>query len=213
MNKNRANIKFYLIIGLLIVAMIPMTKYSLSYMHWLTKAKGYPGLYEQTNYYTFNQASEFLILHDQWQIITNDPKGDGDIPNWHDAKSLSLLTLNDTLWVRFRSYNNIDINEPMITLAIESPKGNSWYGTVDNFKYDKMITTGYTREGTSYKGYNYIGDTHGICTMQYDIEGNAFYLGIPMRSLKQFDQIRFVASIGNKGLWNDDFGNKVYEIP
>lgn len=153
-------ILLFSIIGLLLLICIPSVYYSLYYMHWYTKSQGYGGLYQQQEYYQFELAPSALKESD-WRQVVSDQKSDGDIPSWPDAKSLAILQANDTLWFRYELHNNIDINEPMISLALDvdgNPNnGSSWYGTASNFSYDMMITAGYVREGTNYKGYNFIG--------------------------------------------------------
>lgn len=146
-----------------------------------------------------------------WTNIASDPQFDGDIPNWPDAKSMDILNSGDTLWIKYDLYNNIDINEPMISIALDvdgNPNnGSSWYGTASDFSYDLMITAGYVREGIKYKGYNFIGPKVGLCTFLYDLENNCYFLGLPVEHIQEFEGARFVASVGNKGLWNDDFGD------
>lgn len=196
---------------IMLVISIPAAVYTLKYIHWYTKSQGYPGLYQQEEYYHFGPAPALLLNNSNWAKIVTDSRGDGDIPNWSDAKSLSQLQYNDTLWFKYELHNNIDINEPMVSLALDidgNPNnGTSWYGTTPNFNYDIIIAAGYVREGIKYKGYNFIDKKVGFCKLYYALETNSFLLGIPILHIKEFEGSRFVASAGNKGLWNDDFDN------
>ena len=198
------------IIGLLLLICIPSVYYSLHYMHWYSQSHGYDDLYLQKEYYQLELAPTLLIESSNWTRIASDPQDDGGIRNWSDAMTLSMLQSNDTLWVRYDLYNNIDINEPMISLALDVDgdpnNGINWHGTTSNFGYDMMIATGYVREGTNYKGYNFIDKNIGACTFLYDLENNSYFLGLPMKDIQKFEGARFVASVGNKGLWNDDIG-------
>lgn len=179
-------------------------------MHWHTKSQGCGGLYLQMNYYQLESAPSLLIDSSDCTKIASDPQNDGDIPNWSDAKSLSILRSNDTLWFKYELHNNIDINEPMISIALDVDgdlnNGNNWYGTTSDFAYDIMIAVVYVREGTKYKGYNFIDNNIGTCTFLYNLESNSYFLGLPMEHIQGFEGARFVASVGNMGLWNDDFG-------
>ena len=187
---------------------IPTTYYSLKYMNWYVKSQGYPGLYEQENYYQLISANSDLVENANWSEISSDESNDGDIPNWSDVKTLSTLLYQDTLWVKYELYNNIDINEPMVSLALDIDgdpnNGKDWYGTTSDFNYDIIITAGYTRVGEHYKGYNFAGDIGGQSVLSYHFATNCYFLGIPNDIIKEYEDSRFVASVGNKGLWNDD---------
>jgi len=52
------------------------------------------------------------------KIKSSDIKGNGDIPNSSNLKTLSQFKLNYTLWFRYELYNNLNINIPMVFLAI-----------------------------------------------------------------------------------------------
>ncbi len=196
---------------IMLVVSVPAIIYALKYMHWHTKSQGYPGLYQQKQYYQFESAPTQLLNHSNWEEIATDSQNDGDIPNWSDVKSLFQLQYEDTLWFKFDHYNNIDINEPMASLALDVDddpnNGSSWYGTVPDFNYDIIISAGYVREGSKYKGYNFIDTKVGFCSLYYALETNSFFLGIPIEQIREFEGAKFVASTGNKGFWNDDLDN------
>jgi hypothetical protein len=177
-------------------------------MHWYAKSPGYRGLYQQTEYYQFTSAPSFLVENADWEKISSDQPNDGDIPNWSDVKSLWALLHQDTIWFKYELHNHVDINEPMVSIALDSDgdpgNGNSWYGTVSDFNYDIIVTAGYTREGENYKGYNFLGDKTGVCVLSYDLVSNCYFLGIQYEDIERYEGARFVASVGNKGLWNDD---------
>ncbi len=139
-------------------------KYGLRYMNWYAKSKGYPGLYEKTDNYSFVQAPDYITKNLKWEILTSDFEKDGDLPNWPDADKLYISHTKDTLWIRFTLHNNLDINEPMISLAFEDENGKNWYGTVKDFTYSDMITAGYYRNENNYYGYNFIADSKGSCS-------------------------------------------------
>ena len=92
----------------------------------------------------------------------------------------------------------------MVSIAFEDLDGESWYGT-ESFKYGEIIATGYLRKGNIYVGYNFVGDEKGVLSLKYDLGSNSFFLGIPKRYLNRFANKRFVASVGYKGFWNDDY--------
>ena len=202
---------FKLIALALILISIPSIYYTLKYMHWITKSKGYPAIYDKEESYDFLPAGDYLIESDVWTEIDSDIENDGDIPNFADAKKLSQYFLNDTIWFKYDLHNNIDINNAMVTLALDidnnPSNGTKWYGTIDKFNYDIIIGVGYVREGLKYRGYNFIDDKVGHCIYRYVLDSNSLLLGIPKSYIKQFRGSKYVASVGNKGLWNDDLGS------
>lgn len=196
-----------LIFVLLISGLIYTSKYSLRYMHWKTKSNGYPDLYNQTDMYSFSLVN-VALKNAQWKQLGTDVKNDGDIPNWSDLKELSFLATEDTIWIRFTLHNYLDINEPMVSIALEKENGNNWYGTVD-FNYEGIISAGYYRDKEQYFGYNFAPDQKGICLLKYDLSSNSLFLGIPTEILKEYADRNFVASVGLKGLWNDDLDSLI----
>ncbi|NER15272.1 hypothetical protein GWK08_17580 [Leptobacterium flavescens] len=180
--------------------------YTLKYMHWYSKSHGYGELYQIEDEYPFEPLPDRLLADSSWINIAKDTKGDGDILNWPDAKELSVLHSKDTIWVKFTLFNNIDINEPMVSLAIEDKEnGRDWYGSVKDYKYGDIIATGYVRKGSSYFGYNFVQDKKGACKLYYQLPQNSLVIGIPRVYLEKYKNKRFVASVGHKALWNDDF--------
>ncbi len=191
----------------LLGVVVYLLPYKRDYMYWELKSKGYPDLYRQLEEYSFTQAPKKLTDSFEWVVIATDEKGDGDIPNWPDAKELSMLVNADTLWFRYTTYNNIDLNEPMVSIALyhsKNQQASPWYGTIQ-FNYNEMIAVGYFRENLRYKGYNMLAGEKGVCRLQYDIESNSLFLGVPTNLMVRYQGIEFIASIGLKGLWNDDF--------
>jgi len=198
-------ISFLVIVTLLL---IPATYYSLQYMNWKSMSQGYPELYQQAEYYELAAAPSYLIESPEWKKISSDAENDGVVPNWSDVKSLQSLSHGDTLWFRYELYNHIDLNEPMVSLALDIDNdpnnGTDWYGTTPDFYFDKIIAAGYTREGVNYKGYNFFGDKKGVCVLSYDLASDCYFLGIAHETIKDYKGARFVAAVGNKALWNDD---------
>ncbi len=192
---------------LLISGLIYTSKYSLRYMHWSTKSNGYPDLYNQTDSYSFSPVN-VVLKNAHWQQIGTDVMKDGDIPNWPDLKELSVVATEDSIWIRFTLHNYLDLNEPMVSIAFEKENGNNWYGTVD-FNYQEIISAGYYRDKDQYFGYNFAPDKKGICSLKYDLNSNSLFLGIPSETLKKYADRNFVASVGNKGLWNDDLDSLI----
>lgn len=190
--------------SILLIGLFVTSKYTLKYVHWLAKSGGYTELYVQTDKHEFNSAESSLI-DAQWASIGVDSSEDGDIPNWPDAKELLVYHAKDTVWLALSLHNNLDINEPMISLAVQNDEGRDWYGSVDNFKYKEMISAGYFRKGNSYYGYNRIDNQKGVCTLKYDLASNTLFLGLPVNLIEKFKDKTFVASVGQKALWNDDF--------
>ena len=195
----------------LIFISVPSIYYTLKYMHWITKSKGYPSIYDKEEYYDFLPAPEYLIQSGLWTEVDSDIENDGDVPNYADVGKLSQYFLNDTVWFKFDLYNNIDINNAMVTLAMDidnnPSNGTKWYGTIDNFNYDLLIGVGYVREGSKYKGFNFIDNEIGFCSFHYILDSNSLLLGIPLSHITQSKDSKYVASVGNKGLWNDDLGS------
>lgn len=191
---------FTVLIGLLLFT----AKNAFRYIHWKTKSQGYPGLYEQTDEYSFTPVRVGLA-ETNWNVLAEDSNGDGELPNWPDAKSLSYIKSNDTLWFKAVLHNYLNLNEPVSSIAISGTEGQDWYGTVDDFYYESMISVGYRREGAAYFGYNFIDDQKGVCSFHYDLTNNSLFLGLPLKYLDQFKEKQFVFSVGQKGYWNDDF--------
>lgn len=189
---------------LLISVLVVSIRYSLKYVHWFAKSGGYIALYDQTDNYPFNQADNDLV-NANWKSLATDDALDGDIRNWPDAKELFVYRNKDTIWFALALHNNLDINEPMMSLAIQNDQGRDWYGTVDDFKYKEMISAGYFRKGDKYYGYNFLDQETGTNDLRYDLVSNTLYLGVPVAQFEQFSGKTFVASVGSKGLWNDDF--------
>lgn len=195
-------LKYFMLI-LLIGALVFTSRYAGEYMHWSTKSVGYPGLYEQTDRYAFLSADSNL-LHAKWEFLAKDGKGDGDLMNWPDAKELHVYKGADTIWLAYALHNDININDPMVSVAIEEEGGKDWYGTVD-FLYRAMISTGYYRKGDQYFGYNFLGEKKGLCSFRYSLANNTLYIGIPKKEVLEFKGRRFVASVGQRSYWNDDY--------
>lgn len=197
---------------LLILLLIVTIPYTMRYLHWYSKSQGYSELYELENIYSFKAIPNKLATNIDWVKIAEDEKNDGDLPNWPDAKELSVLNINDTIWIKFSLYNNININEPMVSLAIEEKEGGkNWYGSVKKFDYGAIIAAGYVRKADKYSGYNFIQDKKGVCKLYYQLSSNSLFLGIPRLHLEYYQNKRFVASVGQKALWNDDF-DKILQV-
>lgn len=202
--KKLLRIFWLVLIPIGVILLFFTSSYTLKYIHWQTKSHGYPELYNIENQYSFDQLDNRLLELKGWSRIEEDKKGDGDIMNWPDAKELYALIYNDTIWFRYILHNNININEPMVSIALgNSTSEKKWYGSVANYKYSEMISVGYVRKGDKYFGYNLSRDKNGICMLKYDLKSNSLILAVPKKELQTYESI--VASVGCKGLWNDDF--------
>ncbi len=191
-----------IIMALILLAITSL--YTLKYIHWNTKSGGYPKLYQNENEYSFDKIDDRFLELKGWLSIIKDKQGDGDIINWPDAKELYALVYNDTIWFRYSLYNNIDINEPAVSIALaEKTSKKKWYGSIKNYKYSQMISVGYFRKGDKYFGFNFSKDKKGVCSLGYNLKSNSLILAVAKKELLGYEYI--VASVGSKGLWNDDF--------
>ncbi len=190
------------LIVILVAGLVFTSKYAIKYAHWSTKSLGYPGLYKQTDRYSFLPLDSVLV-NSTWELLAMDSAGDGDLLNWPDVKALHVYRGIDTIWLAYSLHNDIDINAPMVSIALHSDEGRDWYGTLD-LKYKGMISTGYYRKGDQYYGYNFLIDEKGICSFKYNMAKNALYMGIPKARAQEFKGKKFVASVGLKSYWNDD---------
>ncbi len=173
------------------------------------------------------QATQTLKDLD-WFLLLEDSEGDGRMKNWGDGKALYYF-LEDSkgfIWFRFELYNEIDTENPAISLSFDlddnQDSGLSWYGTNSGFIVDKMVSVGpMIRKLNEYIGYNgitnaagmaeqkWINDKQGNIDFYFDEESKSYFVGFNVNDLPPGrDKIRVIGSVGNNATWNDDIGDE-----
>ncbi|HSS18891.1 MAG TPA: nuclear transport factor 2 family protein [Pyrinomonadaceae bacterium] len=165
-----------------------------------------------------------------WVKLADDAEGDGRVKQSADGKAFFYFfdRAMDMLWFRFDLYNDIDIDAPAVSVAIDTDanqsSGTNWYGANSTFKFEKIVSVGPTqRQGDKYVGYNGITNEKGvlernwtnekkeIVTFYFDRESRSYFMGIKRSDIDpSLVKINLIGSVGENALWNDDIGEDKY---
>lgn len=162
-----------------------------------------------------------------WQLLGEDPVGDGLRTDGGDGKALSFYfdTAGDTLWFRV---DVADQPDSLVALSVSfdlddnQGTGLFWYGSNRSFIFDKMISVGLLRrEGSFYVGYNGFSTADGVRQNRYlteklgaiafvaDAAHGAYFVGVARKDLgDDVKKVRAIASVGHNARWNDDLINQ-----
>ena len=160
----------------------------------------------------------------EWRTLSTEEQGDATRPTLPDATSLryAIDTGNDRVWFRVDLAQAPDEQWLGINIAIDADldpdNGTNWWGTNQEFKFDRLVTAYLNESGGYWQGPLGIADAAGVAdfnmnNLSHDVavavdrDSPALMVGVPRRSLDPDGRMRLIATVGSSFAANDDVPN------